>query len=312
MSSYTEETPVGYLNTLIPAAEKRLRLPFSRDQLMMLLAAVNLLFLGLDTYLAHLISGTIVPRESIPIYFGTISGVILLVAGAIALRNRRLAVGLASVVLVSSIIVGLLGTYYHLVRAALPNAPFGRRISITLLIWAPPIVAPLTFSLVGLWGMSAAWEEDPPGSGRLRLWGDRAVQLPYSKTRAYLFMVSLAILATLLSSTLDHARTEFDGWLWAPTLAGVLGVVIAFGLAAIDRPNRYDVAVYVGTMILLILVGVVGAVLHVQYDLTAAAEIVPERFIRGAPFLAPLLFANVGLFGLIALLDPREETKLGE
>jgi hypothetical protein len=221
-------------------------------------------------------------------------------------------VGLASVVLVSSIIVGLLGTYYHLVRAALPNAPFGRRISITLLIWAPPIVAPLTFSLVGLWGMSAAWEEDPPGSGRLRLWGDRAVQLPYSKTRAYLFMVSLAILATLLSSTLDHARTEFDGWLWAPTLAGVLGVVIAFGLAAIDRPNRYDVAVYVGTMILLILVGVVGAALHIQYDLTAAAEIVPERFIRGAPFLAPLLFANVGLFGLIALLDPREETKLGE
>lgn len=312
MSSYTEEAAVGYLNTLVPAVEKRLSLPFSRDQLMLLLAAINLLFLGLDTYLAHLISGTIVPREQIPIYFGTIAGVVLLVAGVIALRNRRLAVGLAIIVLVSSIAVGLLGTYYHLLRAALPNAPLGRRISITLLIWAPPVVAPLTFSLVGLWGMSAAWEEDPPGSGRLRIWGNRTLQLPYSKTRAYLFMVSLAILATLLSSTLDHARTEFDGWLWVPTLAGVLGVVIAFGLAAINRPNRYDVAVYVGTMILLMLVGVVGAVLHVQYDLTAAAEIVPERFIRGAPFLAPLLFANVGLFGLIALLDPREETKLGE
>lgn len=308
MSSYTQEAPVGYLATLIPAAEKRLSLPLSRDQLMLLLAAINLLFLGLDTYLAHLISGTIVPRESIPIYFGAVSGVILLVAGVIALRNRRLAVGLASVVLVSSIAVGLLGTYFHLVRAALPAAPAGSRISITLLIWAPPIVAPLTFSLVGLWGMSAAWEEDPPGSGRLRLFRDWTVQLPYSKTRAYLFMVSLAILATLLSSTLDHARTTFEGWLWIPTLAGVLGTVVAFGLAAIDRPGRADVAVYVGTMVLLIMVGVVGAVLHVQFDLTAAAEIVPERFIRGAPFLAPLLFANVGLFGLIALLDPREGT----
>jgi hypothetical protein len=32
-----------------------------------------------------------------------------------------------------------------------------------------------------------------------------------------------------------------------------------------------------------------------------------ELFIRGAPFLAPLLFANMGALGLIALLDPRSE-----
>ena len=53
-------------------------------------------------------------------------------------------------------------------------------------------------------------------------------------------------------------------------------------------------------------VGVVGAVLHVDDNLTTDNLFVTERFIRGAPVLAPLLFANMGTLGLIALLDPSE------
>ena len=60
-------------------------------------------------------------------------------------------------------------------------------------------------------------------------------------------------------------------------------------------------------MVLLILVGVVGALLHMQGNLTSEGQVVVERFIRGAPFLAPLLFANIGTLGIIVLLDPREE-----
>jgi hypothetical protein len=41
-------------------------------------------------------------------------------------------------------------------------------------------------------------------------------------------------------------------------------------------------------------------------DLTAAGAFVVERFIRGAPFLAPLLFANMGSLGLFVLLGPDE------
>ncbi len=63
---------------------------------------------------------------------------------------------------------------------------------------------------------------------------------------------------------------------------------------------------YVSAMVLLIITGVAGAVLHIQEDLTAQGTFVLERFIRGAPFLAPLLLANMGTLGLIALLDPRE------
>ena len=60
---------------------------------------------------------------------------------------------------------------------------------------------------------------------------------------------------------------------------------------------------------LLIVVGVIGSILHVGDNLTSRGDFVVERFIRGAPFLAPLLFSNMGALGLIALLDPVEQRR---
>ena len=295
-----------YLAVLFPALKGK-RLPLTRDQLMLLMAAVNLLFLAFDIFLAHNLNGTIRFREWIPIVFGTAAGILLLFTGLIAIRWRRTAAILATIVLVASIIVGILGAYFHIVRATLPTAPLANRVSIYLLVWAPPVVGPLIFSLVGLWGVSAAWIEDPPDSGTLRLWGERRVRLPLSKTRAFLLMVSLGTLATLISSVLDHGRAQYENpWLWIPIAAGVFATVVAAGLGAINHPNKGDILIYFASMVLLILVGLIGFWLHIDFDLTAQREIVIERFLRGAPFLAPLLFANMGLVGLISILDPSE------
>ncbi len=75
-----------HLATLVPPV-RRARIPLSRDQVMLLMAAVNEIFLGIDIYLAHSISGTIVPDEWIPIVFGPVAGALLLLAGA--LRGLR-------------------------------------------------------------------------------------------------------------------------------------------------------------------------------------------------------------------------------
>ena len=295
-----------HLATVYPPV-KRIRLPLSRDQLMLLMAAINEIFLGIDIYLAHSISGTITPREWIPIIFGPLAGLLLLLAGLIALRQRSAATLIANVVFLASIVVGLLGAYFHFVRAILPAAPAGEQVSVPLLVWAPPILGPLTFALVGWLGMSAVWIEEPPDSGRLRLLAGRHIQLPYSKTRAFFFIVGLGTLATVISSVLDHARTGFvNPWLWVPTAAGVFGTAVAVTLAALDHPSRADLIIYTSAMLLLIVVGVVGAVLHVLDNLTAGGIVVVERFIRGAPFLAPLLFSNMGMLGLITLLSPEE------
>ena len=296
-----------HLATVFPAI-KRVRLPFTRDQLVLVMMAVNLFFLSVDIYLAHSISGTIVPNEWIPIIFGVVGAVLLLLAGLIALRNRPLATIIATVTLLISIVVGLLGAYFHWIRGILPTGPVGQRVTLDLLVWAPPIFGPLMYSFVGIFGLSAAWVEDPPDSGILVMMGGRRLQLPYPKTQAYFYIIGMAALATVASSVLDHARLNFaDPWLWVPTLIGVFRSVVAVVLGALDRPTRADLITYIFAMLLLIVVGAVGAILHIQGNLTSQGEVVIERFIRGAPFLAPLLFANVGTLGLIVLLDPREE-----
>ena len=149
-----------HLATVFPPVA-RVRLPLSRDQLMLLMAAVNEVFLGIDIFLAHSISGTIVPNEWIPIIYGPVAGALLLLAGLVALRRRSLATVIATVVLVGSVVVGLLGAYFHVVRAILPSGPAGQQVSVNLLVWAPPVLGPLTFSLTG-W--KVGWAIAPPAS----------------------------------------------------------------------------------------------------------------------------------------------------
>lgn len=294
------------LATMFPGV-RRIRIPLSRDQSMLLVAATNEILLGVETYIAHLISGTIVPYEWIPIIFGPVAGILLLAAGLLAMRKRALATVIATLVFVASIAVGLLGAYFHLVRAILPYATPGEQISVPLLVWAPPILGPFTFALVGLLGISAAWIEDPTDSGTLVLLGGRRLSLPYSKTRAYFFISGMGALATVISSVLDHARTDFSNpWLWVPTAIGIFATVIAVALGATDKPIRADFFIYTSAMLLMILAGVIGTGLHISQNLTTQGTIVGERFLRGAPFLAPLLFADIGMIGLVALLDPVE------
>lgn len=286
---------------------RRLRIPVSRDQAVLLMAALNEILLGVDTYLAHSISGTIRLGEWIPIIFGPVAGVLLLIAGLIALRRRMAANLIASFVFLASMAVGILGSYYHLHRAILTDAPAGQQISALVLVYAPPLLGPLTFLLVAILGLSAAWEENPPQSGRLHLLGKLRLDMPLPKTRAYFLMVALFILVTMLSSVLDHARTNFvNPWLWLPTLVGAFAVFATFWMGALERLERSDLLTYLVAMGLMIGVGLIGLVLHVLRDLTGQGGLLAERFVFGAPLMAPLLFANMGLLGLLVLLDPHK------
>jgi hypothetical protein len=296
-----------HLATVFPAV-RRVHIPITRDQAMLLMLALNELLLGVETFLAHSISGTIMPKEWIPILFGPTAGICLLFAGLLAIRRRSLATIIATVIYLASIVVGLLGIFFHLVRAVLPYAPLGEQVSIPLIVWAPPILGPLTFALVGLMGISAVWLEQPPDSGILTLFGGRKLRLPYSKTSAFFFMVGLGTLATVISSVLDHARTNFENpWLWLPTGIGIFGTVVAIVLGSLNSPRRSDLVIYIAAMGLLVLVGLMGVLLHIQHNLAYENAIVVERFLRGAPFLAPMLFSDMGALGLVILLDPREK-----
>jgi hypothetical protein len=296
------------LATVFPPLAWVKRLPFSRDQFILLMVAVNEIFLGVDIYLAHSISGTIVPNEWIPIIFGPTAGVLLLILGLLALRKRMLANVLASLIFIASIVVGLLGAYFHIRRGILPTGPPGEWVSIQMLVWAPPILGPLTFSLTGLLGLSAAWLEFPPDSGILTLVRGIQLRLPFSKTRAFFFLVGLGTLASLISMIFDHARTGFQNpWLWVSAAVAIFGTVVPIVLGTLESPSRADLATFVIAMLALILLGITGMLLHISQNLIEDGTFVTERFIRGAPFLAPMLFADMGTLGLISLLDPEED-----
>ena len=297
---------MSMLALAVPMA-RRLRLPISRDQAMLLMLSTNELFLGVDTFVAHSLSGTIRPYEWIPILFGPTAAVLLGLAGLLALRRRAWASALATAVFLASAVVGVLGASFHIARTVLPDAPAGQRLTLDMFILAPPVLGPLAFALVGLLGVSAAWVEDPVDSGVLVLPGGIRLRLPYPKTNAYVFSVCMGILVALVSSVLDHARAGFDNaWLWLPTCVGVFALVVSALFGMVSQPSRADVLTYVGAMALLIVVGGVGAILHVQSDIGLQNAFIAERFLRGAPFMAPLLFCNMGMLGLIALLDPAE------
>jgi hypothetical protein len=297
----------SYLATVLPQAQ-RIRLPVTRDQLMLLMAALSELFTGIDVILAHSINGQISRNEWIPIIFGVSAGVLLLLAGVVAFRYRPLATIVANLVFIGSILVGLLGTYFHLQRAGLIGATVAQGREVNALIWAPPFLGPAFFVLIGVLGISAAWIEDPMESGRLRLLGTRTIQMPYSKTRAYFLIVGIFILITTISSVMDHSRLNFENrWVWLPMLAGVFGAVVAVTLGIIDQPTRADLTVYAAAMLMLLLVGAVGFLLHISANISTINVVLIERFIRGSPLLAPLLFCNVGALGLIVLLDPAEQ-----
>lgn len=284
---------------------RRYRLPVNRDQVVLLMAALNEILLGVDTYLAHSIGGTIRAGEWIPIIFGPVAGILLLVGGLIAMRKRLAANIIASMAMLGSIAVGMLGSYYHLHRAILSSAPAGQQVTALVLIYAPPLLGPLTFALVGILGISAAWIEEPADSGLLRLFGSLRVQMPLSKTRAYFLLVALFILATLLSSVLDHARTNFvNRWLWFPTVVGAFATFVTLAMGAYQKLERGDLFTFAAAMGLMVVVGLVGAALHIERDLTGQGALLVERVIHGAPLMAPLLYANMGALGIVVLLDP--------
>lgn len=301
------EAEMSQLAIVFPNMQRINRLPLSRDQLMLLLAAISEIFTGVDIFLAHNINGRVTPAEWIPIIFGIVAGIVLLLAGLIALRYRPLATVLANLVFLGSILIGFLGTYFHLQRAGLIGTTVAQGRAVDALIWAPPFLGPAFFILIGVLGISAAWIETPTGSGRLRLLGNAHVQMPYSKTRAYFLIVGIFVLFTTISSVMDHSRLNFENpWVWLPTIAGIFGTVAAVSMGFIEQPTRTDLITYMVAMLLLLAVGGVGFLLHIGTNLVAQNFVVIERFIRGSPLLAPLLFANVGLLGLVVLLAPAE------
>lgn len=279
----------------------------SRNDALLLLVAVTEIGMGLETFLAHLISGSIKFGEAIPVIFGPAAGIALLIG--IFLRYRtdrgRLSTLLILAVAAASIGVGVIGTAFHWARVVPPNNVSLGALRWEWMIYAPPVAGPMAFAGVGLLAIFALLEDTRPESGQLTLPGFFTFSTPITQTRQFFLLVALGIYAATLSAFLDHGRTEFEQfWVWIPVVAGLFGAVATTLMAVYEKHTESDYLIFFWIMVIQILMGVLGMGLHINADLPEGGSgIVIERFIRGAPVMAPMLFAIVGAFGLVTMID---------
>jgi len=283
-------------------------LPLSRNDLLLLLVAFTEIGLGVETFLAHLISGSIKPGESVPVVAGPVFGVLLLIAMGLRVRAQR-PILIASLIVIgtglASVAVGVIGTAFHWARAVPPASFPVSGIQWDWIVFAPPIAGPLSFAGVGLLAIIALLEDTNPETGKLTLPGVITFNTPLGQTKQFFWLVAFGLYAATLSALLDHARTNFESiWVLVPVVLGVFGAVVTTLMAVYQNHRRSDYFIFFWTMVLMILMGILGLGLHVNADLPeGGAGLQMERFIRGAPVMAPMLFAIMGAFGLVTMID---------
>ncbi len=244
-----------------------------------LFVAANIGFLGVDILLAHLANDFARRMEWAPVVFSAVATPFLLPG---ALGSTRPALRwIERLIAFSAIIVGVLGMIFHL------ESGFFEEQTLRDLVYSAPFVAPLSYVGVGLLLLLVHTDDaKTPGFGG---W--------------ILFLALGGFVGNLGLSLLDHAQNGFfRATEWIPVVAASYG--ISFLVVAVAKAKALPSVLAracVVAMAFEIVVGVVGAVLHVEADLRSQMSTTRDRFVFGAPAFAPLLFANLALLAIIGL-----------
>lgn len=239
---------------------------------------INLTILAIDVYIAHSVNAFAHSAEWIPFIFSLAASPMLLLTLFSRRQMVRRVVGLAIGWL--SVLVGIGGLLYHL------DSQFFTDLTIRSLVYTAPFIAPLSYAGIGLLLiMRCTVPEDSPEWGR---W--------------LLVMACAGFVGNFVLSLCDHAQNGFFDWReWIPVYASA--VAVGFLMTAAARP-RGTPFLMLCSLVLVVnaLVGIVGCYLHLAADMHVPAESVKDSFLYGAPVLAPLLFPNLALLGILGIM----------
>lgn len=249
-----------------------------------LFAILNIGFLTFDIYLAHSVNQFRFSPEYIPLYFSAIAPVILIIA--LACRNHlpRLWMLAGHVVGWSSIAVGLAGVILHL------ESHFFYERTVRSLTYSAPFAAPLAYT----------------GLGFLLIL-NRMVDSDTAEWAQWVLLMTLGgFIGNFIFSLTDHAENGFFFPLeWVPVIASA----VAIGFLAVPlmmRVSRTYIDLCAAVLLLEAGVGFWGFVLHAKGNLGGPSTRPLNNFIYGAPPMAPLLFPNLVILGMIALWQLRQ------
>lgn len=242
-------------------------------------ALVNLGFLTFDIYLAHSINDFRRWQEYIPLYFSACAPIALLVGLALRRRWKTVWTDLGYLVGWAAIVVGLMGVILHL------DSSFFYDRTIKSLTYSAPFAAPLAYAGLGF-----------------LLVMNRMVDTESPEWAEWVLLFTLGgFIGNFVFSLTDHAENGFFRhveWVAVGASAIAVGFLVT---PLLMRVSRRFLSLCAGILIIEAGVGVWGFVLHATGNLHGPSVDPFKNFIYGAPPLAPLLFPNLTMLGLIAL-----------
>lgn len=248
-----------------------------------LFVILNIGFLTFDIFLAHSVNQFRNEAEYVPLFFSATAPVLLIVA--LVFRPRWPAVwkDLGYFVGWVAVLVGLTGVLLHL------ESHFFYERTIRSLTYSAPFAAPLAYT--GLGFLLIMNRIVNPESTEWGQW--------------VLFLTLGGFLGNFVFSLADHAGNGFFRPVeWVPVAASAVAIGFLFIPLLMPISRQY---IDLCALILLLEagVGLWGFLLHATANLHGPSVHAFDNFINGAPPMAPLLFPNLMVLGIIALWQLR-------
>lgn len=254
---------------------------YKRDTWLEAFVIFNFACLTGDIVLAHGSNHFRNGAEYIPLFFSPIASVFLFAAFLLRLRFNWGGAWKCLGYFIGwfSILVGAAGVLYHL------DSHFFYERTLKSLTYTAPFAAPLAYM----------------GLGCLTLMNRMISHQTREWSQWVLFFAAGGFAGNFVLSLADHATNGFFHWTeWIPVVSSALAVGFLLAPLLSDMaPGFRRLCTYV--LLLQVLVGALGFVLHFWADLHGPAGRLVDNLLSGAPPFAPLLLPNLSLLALIAL-----------
>ena len=246
-------------------------------------AILNVGFLTFDIYLAHSVNQFRNQAEYIPLVFSATAPLLLIFAFAMRYRWPAVWRDLGYLVGWAAVLVGLTGVILHL------ESHFFYERTLQSLTYSAPFAAPLAYT----------------GLGFLLIM-NRMVDAETLEWAQWVLLLALGgFVGNFVFSLADHAGNGFFNPLeWVPVVASAIAVGF-LTVPLVMRVSRPYIDLCGAILLLEAGVGLWGFVLHAEGNLRGPSVHAFDNFIYGAPPMAPLLFPNLMVLGIIALWQLR-------
>lgn len=249
---------------------------------------LNIGFLTFDIYMAHSVNEFKNHNEYIPLFFSAIAPLVLLVALWFRKRSPLVWKLLGHVVGGSAVLIGLTGVILHL------DSHFFDERTLRSLTYSAPFAAPLAYA----------------GLGFLLIM-NRMVDSESVEWAQWVLLFTLGgFIGNFTFSLADHAANGFYFPLeWVPVVSSAVGVGFLV-VPLMMRVSRAFIDLCAAVLLLEAAVGLWGFLLHAEANLHGPSVHAFDNFVYGAAPMAPLLFPNLMVLGIIALWQLRNSEYL--